>query len=186
MSKGAFRPYTTLLLGRDDRIYVSNNAQVYEIRVYSPSGKPERLIRKDQPLMPITERHKRDFAARQEREILFSDPESVRKKALSMVRYPKHLPAYRTFTLMDNGRLAVVVDAIEGGPAKIDFFDEHGVYIAEATAQIPVEGLKFKKDKAYAITTTGDGYRFVKRYGFEMKEDQAKRSSGKHRIQAIS
>jgi hypothetical protein len=86
-----------------------------------------------------------------------------------MIQYPKYLPAYQTFSLMDNGWLAVVIDATERGSAKIDFFDEHGVYIAETSANISVEGLKFRKDKAYAVETTEDGYKFVKRYSFEIK-----------------
>jgi hypothetical protein len=174
MSKGALGPEVTLVLARDDRIYVGF-PETYEIRVYSPAGKPERLIRKDQPPQPVTEIHKKDYAARQERDFLFSFgdrlPESARKKALSMIQYPRFLPAYQTFSLLDNGWLAVVVDAIEGGPAKIDFFDEHGVYVAETSARIPVEGLTFKKGKAYAVETTEDGYKFVKRYSFEIRQN---------------
>lgn len=174
MSNGALSPYVTLFLGRGDKIYVGY-PEVYEIRVYSPEGKPNRLIRKDHPPQPVAEMHKEDYAARQDRDFLSTLPavysESIKEKALSMIRYPKCLPAYRTFTLVDNGWLAVVVDAIEGGSAKIDFFDEHGVYIAEASAKIPVEGLTFKKGKAYAVETTEDGYKFVKRYSFEMKQN---------------
>jgi hypothetical protein len=174
MSGGALAPNVTVLLGPNDRIYIGF-PETYEIHVYSAEGKLERLIRKDQPPQPVTELHKKDYEARQERDFLFSlhdqYPESVRKKALSMIRYPKYLPAYQTFALMDNGWLAVVVDATEGGLARIDFFDGSGAYIAESVARIPVEGLRFKKDKAYAVMTTEDGYKFVKRYSFEIKEN---------------
>jgi len=174
MSKGALGPEVTLVLARDDRICVGF-PETYEIRVFSPEGKPERRIRKDQPPQPVTEIHKKGYEAGQERDFLFAFadrlPESARKKALSLIRYPKYLPAYRTFTLMDNGWLAVVVDATNDGLAKIDFFDEKGVFIAETAARIPVEGLKLKKDKAYAVTTTEDGYKFVKRYSFEIKRN---------------
>jgi hypothetical protein len=174
MSNGALAPRVTVLLGPDDRI-CAGYPETYEIRVYSPDGRPERLIRKDQPPRSVTGTHRKDYEARQERDFLslLADlyPESIRKKALTMIRYPKYLPAYQTFTLMDNGWLAVVVDATGGGPSELDLFDEKGIYIGESEAPIPVEGLRFKKGKAYAVMTTEDGYKFVKRFGFEIKEN---------------
>jgi len=174
MSQGALAPEVTFFLGRDGRIYVGY-PKSYEIRVYSPEGKPERMIRKDQPPQPVREAHKKDYAAAQERDFLFSlagrVPESIRKKALSLIRYPKHLPAYQKFALMDDGWLAVVVDAIRGGQAKIDIFDENGVYIAEVMARLPVDGLMFRRDKAYAITETEDGYKFIKRYSWKAEKE---------------
>jgi hypothetical protein len=174
MNQGAIAPEVTLILGWDDRIYVGF-PESYEIRVYSPDGKPEKMIRKDQPPQPVTETHKKDYAAAQERDFLFSladrIPESVRKKALSMIRYPKYLPAYQKFALMGNGWLAVVVDAVRGGQAKIDIFDENGVYIAEAMARLPVDGLMFRKDKAYSIIETEEGYRFIKRYSWKAERE---------------
>lgn len=176
MSQGAFGPEVTLLLGLDNRIYVGY-PESYEIRIYSPDGKPERMIRKDQPPQPVTEAHKKDYAARQEREFLFAladrVPESVRKKALSLIRYPKYLPAYQKFALLDNGWLAVVVDAIRDGQAKIDIFDENGVYVAEVMALIPVAGLIFRKDKAYAVFETEEGYKFIKRYAWKADKKKA-------------
>lgn len=174
MSNGALSPSVTLLLGRDDKIYVGY-PDAYEIRVYSPDGKPDVMIRKDQPSRPVTGMHKKDYAADQERDFLSLLPaaysESIRKKALSMIRYPKYLPAYQQFTLMDNGWLAVVVDTISGGPANIDIFDENGIYIAELAAPILVDGLKFKKDKAYAVMTTEEGYKILKSYSYEIKDN---------------
>ena len=169
MSKTAYSPEVTLILRQDDRVYLGY-PESYEIRVYSPDGKPEKLIRKDQPLQPVTESHKKDYAVSQEKDFLvyLADlyPESVRKKALSHIRYPKYLPAYQKFILLDNGWLAVVVDSVKGGLAKIDFFNEDGVYIAEILARIPVKGLIIRKDKAYAIFESEDGYHFIKRYAF--------------------
>ncbi len=178
MSKSAFSPEVTLLLGRDDRLYMGY-PESYEIRVYSPSGKPERLIRKDQPSQLVTELHKKDYGSLQEREFLLGLPavysESIRKKALAMIRYPKYLPAYQKFALLDNGWLAVVVDAVKDGPAKVDFFDENGVYIAEVVASIPVDGLIFRKDKAYAIVETEEGYRFIKRFTWSIHNSAVKK-----------
>jgi len=169
MSKNAYSPEVTHILGRDDRIYLGY-PESYEIKVYSPEGKPEKLIRKDQPLQPVTESYKKDFAASQEKDFLVyvADlyPESVRKKALSLIRYPKYLPAYQKFVLLDNGWLAVVVDVVKGGLTKLDFFDENGIYIAEILTRIPIKGLIIRKDKAYAIYESEDGYQFIKRYAF--------------------
>jgi hypothetical protein len=176
MSRMAFRLEVTLLLSPENKIYVGY-PESYEIRVYSPDGKPERLIRKDLPPQPVTEKHKKDYRAFQEKDFLLylSElySESIRKKALEMIRYPKYLPAYQKFTLMDNGWLAVVVDATRGGPAKIDIFNENGVYIAEVTANIPVDGLKFKKNKAYAVFETDDGYKFIKRFTWAAERKKA-------------
>jgi hypothetical protein len=167
MSRMAFPPKVTMLLDSDDRIYIGY-PETFEIRVYSPDGKPERIIRKDQLPQLMMEQHKKDYVALQEKDFLLylADiyPESIRKKALDMITYPKYLPAYQKFTFMDNGWLAVVVSTTRDGPTKIDVFDENGIYIAEVTAQIPVDGLKFSKDKVYAVMESDDGFKFIKRY----------------------
>ena len=75
---------------------------------------------------------------------------------------------------MENGWLAVTVDSVEDEYTLFDIFDQEGRYIAHFKTPMPAEGvfsafLFFKNGKAYAVATES-GYRFVKRYNFEIQE----------------
>ena len=101
-------------------------------------------------------------------------PDDIRKKALENIKYPKYKPAYQSFTLMENGWLAVIIESVEDEYTLFDIFDQEGQYIAHFKTPIPAEArlsglLFFKNGKAYSVVTEDD-YKFVKRYSFEIQE----------------
>jgi hypothetical protein len=95
--------------------------------------------------------------------------QALKKDIIKLVKYPKYLPPYNKFVLMENGWLAVVVDHADGEFALFDLFDRQGKYIAQFEAKIPVANLLFKNGRAYALAIEND-YRHVKRYGYEIQE----------------
>ena len=99
---------------------------------------------------------------------------------IKLIKYPKYKPAYQSFTLigsgmnqsfslMENGWLALIADLIKDEYTLFDLFDEEGRYIAQFKTTIPGEGLFFKNGKAYAIATD-EGYKFVKRFTIKFQE----------------
>jgi len=157
-------------LAEDDSVCVGY-PDTYEIRIFSPIGKLDKIIRREYDPIKITEKHIEDFLRYQEEEFFryAPSPDDVKEKAFELIEYPKFKPAYDTFVLMDNGWIAVVVDHIANEYTLIDLFDRHGTYIAQFAAKIPVANLLFKNGKAYALAVEND-YRYVKRYGYEIQE----------------
>jgi hypothetical protein len=172
MSDTAFKPSPHYVLAPNDEIYFGF-PETYEIKVYSPDGKLERVIRKDYDPVPITDKDKAEFEKLQRAEFLRFLPaqfENAKKKALKLIRYPKFKPAYQDFTIADNGWLFVVVNSQDNEATVLDVFDAEGHYIARTEAPIPSEMLRFKKGKAYAIDTE-DGYKSVKRFSYAVREN---------------
>jgi hypothetical protein len=172
----AFKPNIIHFFAENDFIYFGYPVK-YEISVYSPHGKLARVIQREFNPIRVTEKHKKDFVSFLENEYFrvgVREPEDIKKQVYQLIEYPKYIPAYKQFTLMENGWLAVVVDSIENDYTLIDIFDEEGKYIAHFSATIPVENLFFKNGKAYALATEND-YKFVKRYKFEIQEFWDKR-----------
>jgi len=174
-SRTAFRPAVRYILADNDFIYLGWPDK-YEINVYSPEGKLVKQITRDYVSIPVSDKDKDDFFERIS-ESLSSIPlftENLKKKAFQKIKFPKYKPAYQNFTLMENGWLAVTVDSVEDEYTLFDIFDQEGRYIAHFKTPMPAEGafsafLFFKNGKAYAVATES-GYRFVKRYNFEIQE----------------
>ena len=111
----------------------------------------------------------------------FSSPiftDDLKELAFKKIKYRKYKPAYQSFSLMENGWLAVIVDSRENEYTLFDIFDKEGRYIANFKAtvpRLPAGGLFFerqfffKNGKAYAVAEE-DEYKFVKRYSFEIQE----------------
>jgi len=128
---------------------------------------------------PVGKKDKESFVKVASEE--FSGPvftDDLKKIAIKQIKYPKYKPAYQSFSLMENGRLAVSVDSVENEYTLFDIFDQEGRYIAHFKATeltLPAEGIVseffffFKNGKAYAVATEDD-YRFAKRYNFEIQE----------------
>jgi hypothetical protein len=178
LSKAAFRPFIKYAVADDDSIYFGYPDK-YEIHVYSPEGKLTRKIVRDYEPIPIGKKDKESFAKVASEE--FSGPvftDDLKKIAFEQIKYPKYKPAYQSFSLMENGWLAVSVDSVESEYTLFDIFDQEGRYIAHfktTELTLPAEGIVseffffFKNGKAYAVATEDD-YRFVKRYNFEIQE----------------
>jgi len=168
----AFKPSTSYVLAENDFIYFGY-PEKYEIRVYSPEGKLAKIIQRDYEPIKVNKKHKESFIQYQEDEFFrfIKTPENIRKKVYQLIKYPKYIPAYQRFTLMENGWLAVIVDSIEDEYTLMDIFDKDGKYIAQFKTTVPPGNLFFKNGKAYALATeTESGFRFVKRYNFEIQE----------------
>jgi hypothetical protein len=165
MTDMAFAPSSFYALAPNGEIYYGDSRS-YEIKVFSPEGKPARIIRKDYDPIPVTEADKDAFRENMKTEFLRFMPaqfEASKKKALHLIRFPKAKPAYKEFTVDDNGRLFVIADEQGKSAAVLDVFEPNGRWIMHFRVDIPVEGLRIKNKKAYAVAIAED-YRFVKRF----------------------
>jgi hypothetical protein len=175
-----FQPQEFLTLARDDFIYFGH-PEKYEINIFSPDGKLAKKISRDYEPVPVSEKDMKNVEDELSQEENFVDaPEDFRKKIFRLIKYPKYKPAYQSFTiigsglsqsysLMENGWLALIVDSVKGEYTIFDLFDRKGRYIANFKTTIPVEGFFFNNGKAYAVATEND-FKFVKRYNFEIQE----------------
>ena len=173
LSDQAFKSNPLYLLASNDDIWLGY-PETYEVRIYSPDGEPKKVIRKDYVPRSVTSKDKERFIEEQESEFfrfLPAPAQALKSKIIDAVQFPENKPAYNSFALMENGWLAVVVESPQKNVALFDIFDDKGQYTAQFEGSIPVEGLFFKNGKAYALETTEEGYKFVKRYSFEIKQN---------------
>ncbi len=166
MSEMAFRPSVCWVIAPGDAIFYGYPEE-YEVRVYSPAGTLSKIIRREYDPAEISQKDKQDFIRVQGDEFLRflpSQEDPIKKKAVQLIQFPKHKPAFQKLIPMENGWLAVIADSLGSEYTVFDIFDRDGRYIAHFKAGIPSEGLFFKNGKAYALQTTEDGYKFIKRY----------------------
>jgi len=175
-----YQPQQFLTLAKNDFIYFGHPDK-YEINIYSPEGKLVKKITRDYEPVPVSKKDMKNVEEELSQQENFIDaPEDFRKKVFQLIKYPKYKPAYQSFTLiqggfdqsftiMENGWLALIVDSVKGEYTIFDLFDQEGRYIANFKTTVPVEGLLFNNGKAYSIATE-EGYKFVKRYNFEIQE----------------
>ena len=173
LSRIAFQPVPTYRLENDDLIFCSNPENC-SIIVYSPNGQKIRTIQKDYEPSKVTERDKEYFVRLVAEGYLSRGPlarsEEQKKEIIKLIEYPKFKPAFLTFALMENGWLIVAVEIVPDEATLFDLFDEGGRYIGQFKADFPVETeFFFKNGKAYAVAEK-DGYKFVKRYAFEIQD----------------
>ncbi len=170
MSGSAFKPFFVWYVTVDNLIYGGFNAS-YEIRIYDQEGKPlKNILRKYDPIK-VSKKHKDQYFKRQVESFLRGLPTdtSLKDDIRKFMKYPKYLPAYQRFTLMDNGWLFVIVDAIEDDYALIDLFDEKGVFIGQFKSDSVFGPVRFKNGRAYTAVTIDD-YKYVRRYRYEIKD----------------
>jgi len=169
-SSDAYDPELTFLMDDNEFIYLGY-PEKYEIKIFSPEGREMKIIQKEYDPIKIGKKHRENFIKYLEDEYFRITPrdQSIKKDIIRLLKYPKYLPAYQTFTMMENGWLFVVVDSGEEDAKLIDVFDQDGKYIAQFTTSVSADRLIFKNGKAYAIATEND-YRYVKRYSYEIQE----------------
>lgn len=170
MSEGAFKPFFVWHVTNVGLIYGGFNAS-YEIRIYDQEGKPHKnILRKYDPIK-VSKKHKDQYFNIQVESFFRGLPTdtSLKDEIRKFMKYPKFLPAYQTFTLMDNGWLFVIVDAIENDYSLIDLFDEKGVFIGQFKSDSFFGPVQFKNGKAYTVVTIDD-YKYVRRYRYEIKD----------------
>ncbi len=166
LSREAFAPLVSYVLDKNDSIYFGYPKK-YEIRVYSPDGKLEKITQRDFKPVEVSEKHKEYFIQNLSEPFLAKIPAQEEKKVFELVKYPKYKPAYERFFLMENGWIFVAVDSMGDGSKLVDIFNEDGEYLTQFETDIPTDGLSFDNGKAYTIATIND-YKFIKRYNYEI------------------
>jgi hypothetical protein len=169
LSRTAFRPQPVLAVANDESVYFGF-PEKYVIDVFSPEGRKIKSIRRDYDPIEITRKDKEFFEKGEAERYLRGMPAEQRKEALGFIEYPKYKPAYSSFSLMENGWLAVVLESIENEYTLFDLFDQDGHYIGHFKADTPSDFLFFKNGKAYAVATKDD-YKFAKRYAIQVVDD---------------
>ena len=175
LSRTAYAPAVNYVLDENDRIYFGYPDK-YEIKVYSSDGKLKNLIQRNFEPVEIIKKHKDYFAQNQSDRFqtkIGTLDRSLRKKVFELVKYPKYLPVYEQFALMENGWIFVVVESANNGNKNtaVDIFSRDGEYLAQFRTDIATDWLCFHNDKAYAVATIDD-YKFIKRYNFRILGDK--------------
>jgi len=166
LSERAFQPYVNYVLDKNDLIYFGY-PENYEIKVYSSAGKLRKIIQRDYEPVEISKRHKEYFKNSQSELFMSKIPANEEERVFELVEYPKYMPAYERFILMENGWIFVVVDSVRDGSALVDIFNQDGEYLAQFETDVPTDWLSFNNGKAYAVAMIDD-YKFIKRYNFEI------------------
>lgn len=170
LSDMAFQPRALHILANNDCIYFGY-PEKYTIDIYSPEGKKVKTIGREYDPIKVEDKDKEYFATNIAEDFLRIGPrpEEFKKEVIRFIKYPKYKPAYHRFALMENGWLLVVVEFVENEYTLFDIFDKEGIYIGNFKVNVPPDGLFFKNGKAYSVATE-DGYKFVKRYSFKIRE----------------
>jgi len=137
-------------------IYYGRNAD-YEIKVYSPEGKPIRTIQKEYEREKVTQADIDEMLQR-----IPNVTPGVNVK--EMLSFPEYFPPYQFFLLDDQGRLCVrtFTKGKAKGEYEIDVFDPDGKFIAQFITKSDLR--LWKAGKAYGIEETDEGYQVIKRY----------------------
>jgi hypothetical protein len=170
LSDIAYQPQPSYRLRKDDSVYFGY-PEKYSMDLYSSKGRKVRTIQRDYEPCRVTEKDKDYFVGHSAAEMLRRYSSEEEKKAvIKYIEYPKYKPAFHSFALMENGWLFVVVEIVPDGDNLFDLFDADGRYIGHFTASFPADTwFFFNNGKAYAVAEK-DGYKFVKRYAFEIQD----------------
>jgi len=144
-----FDPFFIWKLAKDDNIIYGCN-EAYELQILDPGGNLIKKIVKEYDPVKITKEEK------QEAEKTFSPP--------SKIDYPSFRPAYRYFTLDDEGKIFVQTfeKTEDGNRYYYDVFDPEGRYVTKIPLSFTPRVCK--KSKLYTVEEDEDGYQYVKRY----------------------
>lgn len=170
LSGSAFNPFFVWHVTNDGLIY-GGFSGTYEIQIYDHKGRPlKKILRKHDPIK-VSKKHKDQYFNRQVEGFLrgFPSDASLKDEIRKHMKYPKNLPAYFRFTLMDNGWLYVIVEAIADDYSLIDLFDEKGIYIGQFKTDAFFGPVHFKNGKAYAVVTIDD-YKYIRRFRYDIKD----------------
>jgi len=168
LSRGAFKPTFHCRVTPDEQ-FVTGFPAEYTIRIRDRTGKILKIIKKDHEPVKVGKKH-RDyyFETRVIPFISRMGESSLEDDVRKNMRYPKFLPVYSHFVLMDDGGLFVVTESLLDEPAKIDLFDDQGVYVGRFETDVPCDHLVFRNGRAYAVAVIDD-YRYVRRYRYRIE-----------------
>lgn len=138
--------------GPEGTIYYGRNKN-YDIKIYSPEGKHIRTIEKEYDRTKLTQEDIDEMFA--------GSPD---KSYMERFEFPEYFPPYQSFRLDEQGRL--FVRTFTKGKAKgeyvVDVFDAEGRFIAQFITKSDLK--LFKKNKAYGVEKTAEGFVVIKRY----------------------
>ena len=171
MFDSVFKPAAQLFLADDDRV-IFGYPESYEIKIFSPLGRLQKVLKREYARIKVTKKHKDSFLSREEGIIarFTRGSEQMKKDVLKFIQYPKYKPAYEDITIMENGWIVVTMDSIAGEYTLLDIFDQEGRYIAQCRTELPSQNLLFKNGKAYGVIKK-DGYNYIKGYSVTILED---------------
>jgi len=135
-------------------IYYGRN-QTYDIKVYSPEGKHIRTIEKEYERIKITQQDIEGMIA-----ATAAKMPGVNYRDL--FAFPEYYPPYDSFVLDEQGRLFVRTYNIAKDGVVVDVFNAEGCFVAQFITKSDLK--LFKKNKAYGVEVTAEGFLVVKRY----------------------
>ena len=152
-----FNPFDSFFiwkLGKDDNIVYGYN-ETYELQILDLGGELIKKIVKDYDPVKITKEEK------EEAERIYSSP--------TKIVFPQVRPAYRDFTLDDEGRIYVQTfeKIADLNGYYHDIFDSKGRCIAKIPLRFPPRVCK--KNMLYTIEEDEEGFQMVKRYKVSWK-----------------
>jgi hypothetical protein len=162
-----FEPIMSFEVGPDDRLVYGCPTEGYEIRVFSPQGRPERRILKDWDPQPVT--------AWEQEAVL----NALRKRYPTgrvQVEFPKFHPPYRVVRCDDMGRIIVhsysefAVDPSQKTDSRFDIFDQEGRYLASFSYPFKAlieKPMLWRGGKFYTVEEDEQGYLSIVRYAVE-------------------
>jgi hypothetical protein len=168
MSQTAFKATEVIALDRKETICFSFTDK-YEIKVLSPTGKLERIIRTALPFRPVTRKDQKNFLdiwVPKDISTWSTMNEGMKRKIISLIRFPDKKPAFLEIIPMDNDFLLVLRDGRFGQEALVDIYDSEGRFIIEKELSFPIKDGLMRRDKLYTIFEDEDGFQFVKRHRF--------------------
>jgi hypothetical protein len=147
--------------GPGGNIYYGRNAN-YDIKIFSPEGKPIRTIQKDYDPVKVTQK---DIDEMLDRIPNVAGGANIK----DMFSFPDYFPPFQNFLLDDQGRMYVrtYTKGKVKGEYVIDVFDPEGRFIAQFITKADLR--LFKAGKAYGIEETEEGYQTIKRYVVSME-----------------
>lgn len=133
-------------------IYYGRNKN-YDIKIYSREGKHIRTIEKEYDRTKVTQEDIDEMFA--------GTPD---KTYMERFAFPEYFPPYQSFRLDEQGLL--FVRTFTKGKAKgeyvVDVFDTEGRFIAQFNTKSDFKLVK--RNKAYGVEKTADGFLVIKRY----------------------
>jgi hypothetical protein len=168
MSRTAFDATEAIALDRKEVVYYSFTDK-FEIKVLSPTGTLERIIRTALPFRPVTKNDRKNFLdiwVPKDISSWSTMDEATKKKIIGLIRFPEKKPALLEIIPMDNDFLLVLRGGLYGENALIDVFDTEGRFIIEKELSFPVKNGLSRGEKLYTLYEDEEGFQFVKRYSF--------------------
>jgi hypothetical protein len=149
----AYLPILWWVIDRGDRI-VYGNPKFYEIQIFGPDGTPARIIRKEQPPLPISEEEKAAYR------------KEYAKAPYILIHFPEIHSAFQKFTVDEKGWIYVMTwERAPGGEGYwYDIFDDQGIY----TARIALNRMPqlWAGDRLYTLAKDASGKAVLTRYTY--------------------